>query len=201
MKKSKKNSAIIVLIVLLLALAIGYAAFQTVLTINGTATGDFTWDVHFTDATKFYEVTPAGAKGDAILNTARAEITGFNTKSTTGQNQTQTLTATVKLDYPGDAVILEAVILNGGSQPAKLTGFTVPGTQNGLIVSNPTITSGDSGEVLNPGKTCTVQFLVKWAPTSAVIGTSGNTQTFDIVFTYSQDTTEKSFDTTHTHQT
>ena len=198
MKKSnKKNRAIIVLVVLLIALAVGYAAFQTVLTINGTATGSFTWDVHFTDATKFYEVTDAGAKGDPTAST-RASVTGFNTDSTTGQNQTQTLTATVTLNYPGDAVILEAVILNNGTQPARLTGFTVPGTQNGLVVSNPTITSGAEGEILNPGKTCTVQFLVKWDPSAAKIGTSGS-QTFNIVFTYSQETTEKSFTTDHIH--
>ena len=200
MKRSKKrNHAIIVLIVLLIALAIGYATFQTVLTVNGTATGSFTWDVHFTKDTKFYEVTDAGAKGDPVAST-RASVTGFNTDSTTEQKQTQTLTATVTLDYPGDAVILEAVILNNGTQPAKLTGFTVPGTQNGLVVSNPTITSGANGEVLNPGKTCTVQFLVKWDPSVAKIGENASgTQTFDIVFTYSQETTEKSFTTDHIH--
>ena len=35
MKKTKRNSLIIVLVVVLLALAIGYAAFSSTLTING----------------------------------------------------------------------------------------------------------------------------------------------------------------------
>ena len=50
MKKSKKNYAIIVLLVLIIAIAVGYAAFQSVLNISGTATGTATWDVHFSSA-------------------------------------------------------------------------------------------------------------------------------------------------------
>ena len=50
MKKTKRNSAIIVLLVLIIAIAVGYAAFQTTLTINGTVSSNATWDVKFTDA-------------------------------------------------------------------------------------------------------------------------------------------------------
>lgn len=200
-KTNKKNRALIVLVVLLIALAIGYAAFQTVLTVNGTATGDFTWNVHFTNDTKFYEVTNAGAKGDAITDTDRASVP-FVAATTTNQNQAQTLTATVTLNYPGDAVILETVIKNDGTQPAKLTGFTVTGAENGLVISNPTVTYGETdGEVLNAGKTCKVQFLVKWNPNSATFGDeTDHEQEFQITFTYKQDTVEKTVTPAHDHQ-
>lgn len=204
MKKSKKNRAIIVLIVLLLALAIGYAAFQTVLTVNGTATGTMDWDVHFTSNTKFYEVSN-GAKGSAISDTDRANAV-VGTSSTTGQNQSQSVTATVALDYPGDAVILETEIENLSSQDAKLTGYSCTGAGNGLIITEPssaTITSGTvggaTGDVISAsGGKCTAQFLIKWDPTSPTFGDAQNhQQTFTITFTYSQDTENKTYTPTH----
>ena len=207
MKKSnKKNRALIILVVLLIALAIGYATFQTVLTVSGTATGTFTWNVHFTNATKLYEVdasTTAGAKGTEITDTTRGQVT-LGTASTTGQNQAQTATVTVDLKYPGDAVILETVILNESSQPAKLTGFTVSGDTNGLIIQRPddsaiatgTVGSNDGDVLAAENGKCTAQFLIKWDPDVDKIGASGSgTQTFTIEFTYSQDTTEKSMNT------
>ena len=51
MKKSKKNSITIALIVLLLALAVGYAAFTSNLVINGTVAGSGKWDVKFDSVT------------------------------------------------------------------------------------------------------------------------------------------------------
>ena len=198
MKKSnKKNRAIIVLVVLLIALAIGYATFQTVLTVSGTATGTFTWNVHFTDATKLYEVKE-GAKDTEITTASRGSVT-LGTATTNGQAQAQTATVTVDLKYPGDAVLLETVIKNDSTQDAKLTGFEVTGDTNGLIITQPnsaTITPNSDKLTAKTGL-CTAQFLIKWDPTAAKIGESG-TQTFTIKFTYSQDTTEKSV-TTLTH--
>ena len=200
-KTNKKNHALIVLVVLLIALAVGYATFQTALTVSGTATGTFTWNVHFTDATKLYEVDASvegGAKGDAIATDSRGKVT-LGDASTTGQNQAQTATVTVDLKYPGDAVILETVIKNDSTQDAKLTGFEVTGADKGLIITQPnsaTITPNTDKLTAKTG-ICTAQFLIKWDPTADKIGTSGS-QTFTIKFTYSQDTTEKSM-TTLTH--
>ena len=207
MKKSKKNRAIIVLIVLLLALAIGYAAFQTVLTVDGTATGTMDWDVHFTDNTKFYEVTN-NAKGAAITDSTRASTDAATAQVTTdaqdAQKKAQTVTATVALKYPGDAVILETEIENLSSQPAKLTGYTIEGNENGLVILDPNTSAivtgtvgSNTGDVLNAnGGKCKAQFLVKWDASAATFGDSTNhQQTFKIKFTYSQDTEEKSLQT------
>jgi len=203
MKKSKKNRAIIVLIVLLLALAIGYAAFQTVLTVNGTATGDFKWNVHFTENTKFYEVVNGAKASAAITDDDRAKVV-LGTASTTGQSHSQDVTATVTLKYPGDAVILETEIENLSTQPAKLTGYTIEGAENGLVILDPNTSAivkgtvgSNTGDVLNAnGGKCKAQFLVKWNADEATFGDSTNhKQTFKIKFTYSQDTKEKSLET------
>ncbi len=203
MKKSKKNRAIIVLIVLLLALAIGYAAFQTVLTVNGTATGDFKWNVHFTENTKFYEVVNGAKASAAITDDDRAKVV-LGTASTTGQSHSQDVTATVTLKYPGDAVILETEIENLSTQPAKLTGYTIEGAENGLVILDPNTSAivkgtvgSNTGDVLNAnGGKCKAQFLVKWNADEATFGDSTNhKQTFKIKFTYSQDTEEKSLET------
>ena len=194
MKKSnKKNHAIIVLVVLLIALAVGYAAFQTVLTVNGTATGaDGSWNVHFTSDTKLYEVNADGSKGSEVANTRGTVSLG--TASTDGVSHSQDVTVTVNLEYPGDEVILETVIANTGSLDAKLTGFEVTGEGNGLVVSTPTnsaITEGTDVISATNG-TCTAQFLVKWDENANTFGDSTNhEQEFHITFTYSQDTTTK----------
>ena len=210
MKRSKKsNRAIIVLIVLLIALAVGYATFQTVLTVSGTATGTMTWNVHFTENTKFYEVVNGAKAENAITDTNRANTDVATAEITTdaedAQKKAQTVTATVALKYPGDAVILETEIENLSSQPAKLTGYSCTGAGDGLVITEPTpvITSGtvggNTGDVLNANGKCKAQFLVKWDPSAATFGDAQNHQkTFTIKFTYSQDTTEKSV-TTLTH--
>ena len=107
MKKSKKrNYAIIVLLILLIAIAVGYAAFQTVLNINGTATAKTKWDVKFTDA--------------KLIGSDNKEANSEKYGSVSFTDTTVTATG-IKLSYPGDAVKLRTVISNLGDLNAKLT--------------------------------------------------------------------------------
>lgn len=205
MKRSKKsNRAIIVLIVLLIALAVGYAAFQTVLTVDGTATGaDAKWDVHF-ESVKLYEVNEDGSRGSEVKNT-RAIVT-LGAASTDGVSRSQTATVSVNLDYPGDKVILETIIKNQGTLDAKLTDFNITGAENGLVVTRPNtsaITTGTAGKtdgdiIKAQGGTCTAEFLVKWDDDTKTFGNEEHKQDFYITFTYSQDTLTKK-DPTLTH--
>lgn len=180
MKKGKKNYAIIVLVVILLALAIGYAAFQATLTVNGTATGSMGWDVHFASATL---KDSTGAK-DTTHGTATVVNPSIDGK---------TVTATVELKYPGDGVILETVIQNDGTVPAKLTKFEPTGADSDLIITPAGPTVGET--IAANGGTCTSQFMVKWNPESNVDNLG--TKTFKITFEYEQGTTE--FNATPTH--
>lgn len=175
MKKSKKNYAIVVLIVLLLALAIGYAAFSATLTINGTANGTANWDVHFSSA--------------KLKDSTGAEDTKHGTVSFTAD----TVTASVTLAYPGDAVLLEAVVENSGNVPAKVKNFKVVGGDDDLEITQATTSIGE--KLAANGGTCTNQFVVKWAESSEADTLS---KTFTVTFEYEQDTTEVNITPAHT---
>ena len=169
MKKSKKrNYAIIVLLILLIAIAVGYAAFQSVLTINGSVSTTANWNVKFTDAKLL----------DKDGKAADSEHYGTVTKTDTA------VTATIKLAYPGDAVNLQTVITNGGNLDAMLTTLNVD--KSGLTGTDITVTEAThtQGQVLAAGKSCTSEFVVQWDPASKKPETSG---TFEVTFTYDQD--------------
>lgn len=179
MKKTKKSHAIIVLIVLLLALAIGYAAFSSTLTINGTATGTGTWDV------KFQSAALKNAEGGADTSHGTATVTN-----------NQTITATINLAYPGDGVILEAVVVNNGNTPAKLKNFTIDGPDSADIEVTQNVSGPVKDEELPAGGTCTAQFAIKWKTDSTV--TDLGEQTFTITYEYEQNTEEVTLNPTHT---
>lgn len=165
MKKTKKNYVLIALIVILIALAVGYAAFSTNLTINGTATGTGTWDVKFTDAQ-----ISAESYGTAVVT------------------NDSTITVNAKLAYPGDACTVTAKIKNNGNVPAKLTAFNVTNPDGGdydsedINVTLPDIAQNGS-EVIAAGETCTVTFVIEWDSESKAQNISS---TFKINFTYEQ---------------
>ncbi len=181
MKKSKKrNYAIIVLIVLLLALAVGYAAFSQTLTINGTATGSLTWDIKFTSAQLL----------DSTGATADSAKYGTATVSADGK----TVTAAVKLNYPGDAVKLKVIVTNNGSLDAKLKNFSITkpsGTDVTVTEAAPTI----GEKVLAEGGTCSTEYVIKWAQASTATSID---KTFTVTFEYEQDTTEVNMTPSHT---
>ena len=111
MKKSRKRNAIVLaLIVLLIATAIGYAAFASQLEITGSATAYGDWDVHFENAS----IT----KNDANNS---VQITDGGNAATTGDG----LDVAVQLDYPGDTATVSVNIVNDGSVAAVLKGLTV----------------------------------------------------------------------------
>ena len=166
MKKTKKNSAIIVLLVLIIAIAVGYAAFQTTLKINGSATGSATWDVKFTSA----QLLDSSGNADTAHGTVSFTDTAVDATHLT-------------FSYPGDAVNLRTVITNSGTLDAKLTTLTIDRSQLGseLTVTEATHTQGT---VLAHGQHCTSDFVVQWKPSSTASTASGS---FTVTFTYDQD--------------
>ena len=183
MKKTKKSHAIIILIVLLLALATGYAAFSSTLTINGTAEGTGTWDVHFKSATL------KNAEGGVDSSHGTASLSATTTTN-------DTITATISLAYPGDGVILEAVVENNGNTPAVLKGFNIEGADTDLIITETGAPTVDEPLDANGG-TCTAQFAVQWNPNSET--TDLGEKTFTITYEYEQDTQEVILTPSHTH--
>lgn len=166
-KKDKRTYLIIALVVILLLLAVGYAAFTDTLTISGNVTGTVNYNVHFDE-------TSVGG--------------------TVGKDQ-KTLTADVTLAYPGDAKEITAVIKNDSSIPVKLTGFKVdaPVDSDNITFDYENLTT-DGAETLAAGATCTYKFVVGWKEESEVTSVSG---TYKFTFTYEQATTAASVSASH----
>lgn len=179
MKKTKRNSVLIVLVVLLLALAIGYAAFQQVLNITGTAKATGNFEVKFVDPTTITE--------------------GHGTATITADD---TVTVAATLGFPGDGCTVTAHITNAGTIPAKLTSLELLNadgatkySDDDIKITIPSITD----EELAPGETCEFTFAIAWDENSTA---DKKDVGFNIKFTYDQNTTPVSVDANHpTHTT
>ena len=179
MKKSKKTNVLAILIVLLLVLAVAYAAFNQTLIISGTATAHGSWDIHFENAS----ITPEDGNTAVIGKTEGASV---NDK----------LTVTASLSYPGDKATVSVDIANDGSVDAKLTKFLVEGTgfsSNGNVYTNgvikvtvPTMNAEETtGELLTPGTPKKFAFDIEWDSNQTNTQVSQEAE-FTITFDYKQ---------------
>jgi len=186
MKKEKmKKYVILLLIVLLLGLAVGYAAFSDVLTITGTANAKGTFDVKFTA----YSLDENESAGIDFRNT-----------TITPSNDDDTLTIVVKdLAYPGATAKFNTTIKNLGTVKAKVTGVTVTGgSENIEIIGLDQITTTDT---LDPNEECRLGFYVRWKSDSEAQLATDEETTFSLTINYEQDTDVPNPTSTHAHQT
>lgn len=174
MKKTKRNSLLVILIVLLLALAVGYAAFQQVLNITGTATAAGTWEVKFVDPTSITD--------------------GHGTATTTADDE---VTVNAELGFPGDACEVTVHIKNDGSIPAELTSLELLDASGNSAFSDDDIKieiPDISGETLDADETCEFTFTITWDENSTATSKDVG---FKIKFTYDQNTTPTTVTTNH----
>lgn len=182
MKKSKKNYVAIVLVVLLVAMAVGYAAFSGSISISGTANASGKWDVKFTNA----DIT------DSI-------VTGTTENTATVQGEGESIDVSVNLATPGDGATITATIANKGSYDAKLTGFSVVGdgfteTSTGsgvwkkgaILVKVPEVETDGSDVISAETGTKTFTFTVEWDSTVTELAGDTETANFTITFNYDQ---------------
>ena len=113
MESKHKNALIGALLAVVFVMAVGYAAFAQTLTINGSATIDSTWDVHF-DGSK----TEGAGIVDAEAGLVGATAPDGGIISYEDTNHKANLSAT--LHQPGDKVTYTLTILNTGSIDAAL---------------------------------------------------------------------------------
>ena len=160
-RKDKRAYIIIALVVALLLLAVGYAAFSQTLNVTGNVTGTVSYDVHFDNAS---------TGGSAAIT-----------------NSGHTLTANVTLANPGDAQEVTAVIQNDSSIPVKITSFNFDDSNDSSDNLTFTYENLDSSEVIAAGGTCTYKFAIKWNEASTATSVNGS---YAITFNYVQGTTE-----------
>ena len=168
MKTKKRSQLLIVLLILLITLAIGYAVFSDQVVIGGTATMAGNIEIVFKSGT-----VHGNGYGDAIVST-----------------DGKTLNVDVELTYPGDGTMVTAIIENKGTVPVSLSQFTLSGVSPELIVTFPLANGGSNSDVILSGGTCEVIFAVEWDPADDSDNNSpSKTGSFTATFDYIQDLT------------
>ncbi len=129
MEQKNKNILIGGLLAIVLVMAVGYAAFATQLTINGTANITSNWDVH-------------------IKSITMSANEGTGTDSEGGETKVDPenpLAATFKANLvsPGDSVTYDVVVENSGTLPAEVSSITVTQKNTGVVEVDPSDTPVD----------------------------------------------------------
>ena len=168
MSKSKqKNLLIIGLVVVVIMMAIGYAAFVTQLNISGTATISSNWCIGFDNTkTSTYEVT----KGKSTGETPTGSMTYGGATCQSIASTTATLSSSFK--QPGDKVEYTLTILNKGNIDATIESIKV---DNVTKTSTFTTTKGN------------IKFTVEMPATNNLAATSGST-TMKVTAEFQNDT-------------
>lgn len=162
-KTKKKNYALVVLLVLLIGISVGYAAFGQTLTINGTANANGNFKLAFTNAV----ISPnVGAEGSTTSISANGD----------------TLSINMDLKYPGAGGVVTATITNTGSIAAQLNGLKFEGLDDPDI--NVSFEGLTQGEVIDPSETKNVTITVEWDKESE----TAKTLTFKATLDYIQST-------------
>ena len=177
MKRRINNKKIIiaVLIVLLLALAIGYAAFSDILTISGTANAKGTFDLEFQNAEVVKNVGADLDKTTALISEDKNILT----------------VNVADLNYPGSGVEFSVDIVNVGTIPAEVQAVTptnITGSEkikvaglDAIKTDHPKIEAGDK---------CNIHFTVEWPVDAGEILENESSISFGLQIEYAQSTGE-----------
>ena len=167
MSNNKKRNIIIgSLCAIVLLMAVGYAAFQTVLNIQGTSNITSSWNVKIT------KVESKNIKGTASNN---------------GDPSFEELSATFKtsLQAPGDSIEYDITVTNAGSLDAKLDEITLSDTNNPAIKF--TASGMTQGDVITAGNTKVLTVKVEYLSSVSEQPTNP-TSTLTVDLDYSQST-------------
>ncbi len=181
MKSGKKIIGFIVMIVMVLAITIGYSYLSTTLNINGTSKiGVASWDVHF-----------------ANIQVATGSVTGSKVTQAPSISGT-TLTYGVELDNPGEYYEFTVDVVNGGSVNAKLASLpSVSGVSSAQSVyTEYTFTHADGSAITNlnnekiaanASKTYKVRVAFKDNISASQLPTQVQNMTLTVQLNYEQD--------------
>ena len=180
-ERDKRNYIIIALCAILVVMGVGYAAFSSLLTINGTANITNSWCVGF-DSTKTntYQIT----KGVATGTNPSGTMTYSGTACETNYKPVVTLAST--FHQPGDQIVYTLTIKNKSSVTAAIKSITVDGDS---VTSNETKTKGNITYIVNmpedttldTNEETTMTVTVKFQNETDITGPyTGETQTITV---------------------
>ena len=135
LKSDRKNYVIMALCAILIVMGVGYAAFNSLLRINGTASLTSSFCVGF-DNTKINTYTPTAGISGGTLPTGSMSYSG--TACSTKYQPDASLTATFK--QPGDKIEYTLTIANKSTFAVAIESILV---ENQNVTSNTTITKGN----------------------------------------------------------
>ena len=181
LKSDRKNYVIVALCAILLVMSVGYAAFSSLLTINGTASLTDSFCVGF-DNTKTNTYVPTAGITNGILPTGSMIYSG--TACSTNYQPNSNLTATFK--QPGDKIEYTLTIANKSTFTVAIESILV---ENQNVTSNTTIAKGNIKYIvemplsttLASNAETTMKVIAMFQNDTAVTGQySGESQTINV---------------------
>ncbi len=162
--KNNKNIIIGALVIVILLMAVGYSAFATQLTLNGTAEIVGEWDV----------------------KVANVEVQSFSDGCDPGTPEftNTSITVDAKLVKPGDKITYEITIENAGTINATLGNVIFQEDMDGSPAINYVTT--DISHILNAGEQTTFTLTVEYIASTTEVP-SVKTRTITGIIEYEQE--------------
>lgn len=165
-RKSNKNIILLILLLVIVGMAVGYAALSQALTINGTANITTEWKILFT-------------------NIEAGTMVGAENKTAPTYTAT-TATFDVNLLYPGATAEYIVTVANQGNINAKLTSVDGIETANAAAPTDITYTiNANANDTLNANETKTYKVTVTWDANATTVPET-KTKTATITLNYEQ---------------
>ena len=187
-ERDKRNYIIIGLCMILVVMGVGYAAFSSLLTINGTANISNSWCVGF-DNTKTNAYVPKAGITGATAPTGSIGFSG----TACGTNLVPASSLTAHFYQPGDEIEYTLTIVNKSSVTAAIKSILV---DNESVTSNTTKKKGNITYIVNmpesttlaPNASTTMKVIARFQNETDVTGNvNGQTETIEVKINTEQD--------------
>ena len=198
-KTDKRNYIIIALCVVLVVMGVGYAAFSSLLTINGTTNITNSWCVGFDNTNTTAYTTKTGITGGAAP-TGSISFSG----STCGTKYQPDASLTAAFKQPGDQVEYTLTIKNKSTVPVAIKSILV---ENNSVTTDTTIKKGNIEFIVHmPESTnlvveaeTTMRVVARFQNTTDVTGVyNGEEQSLNVKINAEQGTGTDGMETTYT---
>lgn len=166
-RKNSKNMILMILLVVVVGMAVGYAALSQALVINGTANITAEWKILFIDIKE-------------------GQMDGAVSKTSPSYTAT-TATFNVDLLHPGASAQYVITVANQGSLNAKLKSVDGIDAANNAVPTEITYSiNAKEDDVLSSGATKDYIVTVTWNANSPTISSSTQTKNATITLNYEQ---------------
>ena len=198
-KSDKRNYIIIALCLILVVMGVGYAAFSSLLTINGTANITNSWCVGFDNANTTAYTTKTGITG-GTAPTGSISFSG----DTCGTKYQPNASLTAAFKQPGDEVEYTLTIKNKSTLPVAIKSILV---ENNSVTTDTTIKKENIEFIVHmPESTnlaveaeTTMRVIARFQNTTDVTGPyNGEQQTLNVKINAEQGTGTDGMETTYT---